>query len=227
MTTPQPTCLREITAVTKVQQVCSAILRAICTGEIRAGDRLVEAVLARQLGVSQATVNQALADLHAQGIVRKDLNRATTVSRFGPVEIDALFRVRAPLESMATVAAAENLTEQTAAEIRNWVELMRAAAERPDLPSFVLADYGFHQAVYRASRNQFLFQACQAVAAAPFAYILCGGPAPLPTDYRRLAADHQEILEALMQGPGAVEKVSPVKVEIWRKWSMEFVAADR
>lgn len=219
--------LREIITITKVQHVCKAILRAICTGEIRPGDRLVEAAVAKQLGVSQATVNQALSDLHSQGIVKKDLNRATTVSRFGAPEIEALFRVREPLECMAAAAAARNLTEDAAGDLQALVNEMRAAAERPDLPGFVLADYGFHQTIYRACGNQFLYQACQAVAASSFAYILCGRPEPLPTDYQRLADDHQEVLEALLEGPEAAARVCPAKLEIWRNWSMECVAMQR
>lgn len=215
--------LREITAVTKVQQVCRAILRAICAGELQPGERLVEAVVAKTLGVSQATVNQALSDLDAQGIVRKDLNRATTVARYGAVEIEALFRVREPLESMAMYSASKAITPDAAADLRVFVEEMRAAAKKPDLPRFVLADYGFHQGVYRISGNQFLYQACQAVAAAPFAYILCSRPQLLPTDYRRLADDHQEVLDALLEGPEAALRVSPVKLDVWRKLSTDFV----
>ena len=214
-------------AVTKVQQVCRAILRAICSGEIRPGDRLVEAAVAKQLGVSQATVNQALSDLHSQGIVKKDLNRATTVSRFGATEIEALFRVREPLECMASVAASRNLTGDATADLQAFVNEMRAATEKPDLPGFILADYGFHQTIYRLCGNQFLYQACQSVAAGSFAYILCGRPEPLPTDYRRLADDHQEVLEALRKGPEAAARVSAAKLKIWRNWSMECVAVRR
>ena len=227
MATSQQLRLREIMTITKVQHVCRAILQAICTGEIRPGDRLVEAAVAKQLGVSQATVNQALSDLHSQGIVKKDLNRATTVSLFGATEIEALFSVREPLECMAAAAAARNLTEDAAGDLQAFVEQMRAAAGKPDLPSFVLADYGFHQAIYRACGNQFLYQACQAVAAASFAYILCGRPGPLPTDCQRLAGDHQEVLDALLEGPEAVARVYPAKLEIWRNWSMECAAVER
>ena len=227
MFTSQQPRLREIVTITKVQHVCMAILRAICTGEIRPGDRLVEAAVAKQLGVSQATVNQALSDLHSQGIVKKDLNRATTVSLFGVTEIEALFRVREPLECMADVAAAGNLTEDAAGDLQALVEQMRAAAKKPDLPGFVLADYEFHQTIYHACGNQFLYQACQAVAAASFAYILCGRPEPLPTDYERLANDHQEVLDALLEGPEAAARVCPAKLETWRKWSMECVTVRR
>ena len=65
----------------------------------------MEAALAKQLGVPQATVNHALQDLHAQGMVNKSTNRGTTVQRLGLVELEALFAVRAALECLAAEAA--------------------------------------------------------------------------------------------------------------------------
>jgi DNA-binding GntR family transcriptional regulator len=70
-----------IVAVTKVNQVRQAILEDIFSGKLRPGERLREAQLSKELGVSQATVNAALQDLHDQELVTKILNRSTTVAR--------------------------------------------------------------------------------------------------------------------------------------------------
>jgi DNA-binding GntR family transcriptional regulator len=205
---------------TRVELVRQAILQHIFNGDFNPGDRLVEATVAKQLGVSQATVNSALQDLHAQGIVTKVLNRATRVSRYGRAEIDAMFNVRLILEPAAAEAAAANIATAGLDGLQSCFEQMLQAANAHDLSRFCLADYGFHQELYRLSCNRFLIQACQAIAAAPFAYILCDCHEPLPTDYVALANDHLEIIRVLKAGPQPAAEFMRQKITTWHGWSM-------
>src|SRR3954447_14924054 len=104
-----------IPTVTKVEQVRRAVLFQLFSGALRPGQRLVEAKLASELHVSQATVNAALQDLHSEGIVTKMLNRSTNVSRYSKREIENLFAIRLILEPAAAAAAARGLTATGAA----------------------------------------------------------------------------------------------------------------
>ena len=79
------------------------MLQILC-GTVRPGERLLEARLSKELGVSQATVNAALQDLHNQGLVTKLLNRSTRVSRYTLPDIEKLFKVRMLLEPAAVEA---------------------------------------------------------------------------------------------------------------------------
>src|SRR5215467_1021829 len=90
-----------IVSLTKAEQVRQAILVQILSGELRPGQRLLEAQLSKELGVSQATVNAALQDLHNQGLVTKLLNRSSNVSRYALEDIERLFAVRVLLEPAA------------------------------------------------------------------------------------------------------------------------------
>ena len=213
--------LPAIVSPTRVELVRHAILCHIFNGDFSPGDRLVEATVAKQLGVSQATVNSALQDLHSQGIVTKVLNRATRISQYGRAELEAMFVVRMILEPAAAEAAAANIETLGVDGLRSCFEQMREAAETRDLSRFCLADYGFHQELYRLSSNRFLIQACQAIAAAPFAYILCDCHEPLPTDYVSLANEHQEIINALRAGPQPAGKFMRQKITRWRELSMQ------
>ncbi|MEW5977747.1 MAG: GntR family transcriptional regulator [Acidobacteriota bacterium] len=215
--------LTRITSQTKVEQVQRAILEAIFSGELRPGDRVLEAQLAGQLGVAQATVNQALLELHSQGVVLKSLGKSTTVRRFGREELEALFMVREPLESAAGVAASRHATLRSVDLLRVWVDRMRAAAKADDLSKFYLADYEFHQELYRLSDNPFLFQACQAIAAAPFAYLLSGHLELMPVNYLQVADDHEEIIEALLEGESKAIDVIGRKMKRWLKVQLEFL----
>jgi DNA-binding GntR family transcriptional regulator len=209
-----------IVTLTKAEQVRQAILVQILSGQLRPGQRLLEAQLSKELGVSQATVNGALQDLHNQGLVTKLLNRSTNVSRYTRREIENLFAVRLVLEPAAAAAVSAAWARLETEHLHEQVELMRRAARKHDLAKFCLADYQFHQEVYRLSGNSFLIQACQAIAAAPFAYILCDHLEALPTDYVALAEDHQTLIDAMEEGPEKAMQLTRTRIEAWLNHSL-------
>ncbi len=215
--------LGQIVPKTRVEQVREAILAGILSGLFPPGHRLIEAVIAKNLGVSQSTVNQALQDLHSQAIVSKSLNKGTTVARFGPADLEQLFTVRTPIEVMAGEAVARRMTPKIESELRVYQEAMRSAAAHHDVPGFYLADYEFHQSLYRLAGNRFLLQAAQAVAAAPFVFILCGNGSELPMDYHHVGEDHEEIIQALLAGPVHTRHLTEAKLEKWLKSQIVFL----
>lgn len=217
--------MKPISSITKVDQVRQAILELIFSGGLVPGQRLVEANLAREFCVSQATVNAALQDLHNQGVVTKLLNRSSNVSRYDAGEINKMFAVRMVLEPMASAEASRQLTRDGILNLQDQVENMRRAAREHDLARFCLADYTFHQSIYRETRNSFLIQACQAIAAAPFAYLLCDCQGALPTDYITLAEDHRQVIAALETSPDAAARVTLERIEKWRTHSVRALEA--
>jgi DNA-binding GntR family transcriptional regulator len=204
-----------IEVLSKAEQVRRAILADILSGGLRPGERLLEARLSKELGVSQATVNAALQDLHNQGLVTKLLNRSTNVSRYTLEDIERLFAVRVLLEPSAAAAVSAAWSAKAQARLAAQVEAMRRAARSRDLASFCNADYEFHQEIYRLSGNPFLARAAEAIAAAPFAYVLCGRLEALPTDYAALAEDHQEIVTAMARGPEEAARATRVRIQQW------------
>lgn len=217
--------MNPISPVTRIDQVRQAVLELIFSGELRPGERLVESRLAAQFGVSQATVNAALQTLHDQAIVSKVLNRSTNVCRYTEREINNLFSVRLILEPAASEAVSRRFSAEIRAALLRPVDAMRIAARDGNLPGFCVADYNFHQELYRLTDNPVLIQACQAIAAAPFAFVLCDHPSALPTDYSRLAEDHFEVVLALEEGPEAAAEITRDRVAAWRKHSERALAA--
>jgi len=202
-----------IVSVSKSEQVRQAILLQILSGDLRPGQRLLEAKLAAELGVSQATVNGALQDLHNQGLAVKLLNRSTKVRRYTRREIEQIFAARMALEPAATAAAATAWSVEGRDRLREEVDNMRRAARSKTLPKFWLADYTFHQEVYRLTQNSFFIQACQAFAAAPLATILSDRLQSVPMDYLDVAEDHQDLVRAMEEGPEPAERLARTQIE--------------
>jgi DNA-binding GntR family transcriptional regulator len=201
--------------LTRIEQVRRAVLQQILSGILRPGERLLEAKLSKELGVSQATVNAALQDLHNQGLVTKHPNRSTNVSRYTIRDIENLFAVRMLLEPAAVAAVSAAWSSEAQACLQEQVDHMRRAARTKDLAKWGIADYTFHQEIYRLSGNPYLMQASQAIAAGPFAYILCDHLEALPTDYLSMAEDHEDVLQAIVEGPEAAARVTREHIEHW------------
>ena len=201
---------------TVVEQVHDAILERVLARTFRPGDRITETTLARELGVSQATVNQALFDLDAKGIVSKTPNKETRIRCLCPEDIGTLFKIRKILEGFVGEAVAKDATRQTELSLGYWVERMDSALKNDDTPGFYIADYRFHQELHRQSGSPVLIRACQAIALAPFAYLLSGQTDRLlPIEYPGTVNDHQEIVEAVMTSPAKAVEVIHLKIEKW------------
>lgn len=211
----------KIVSISRVEQVRQAILTEIVRGHLSPGERLVEAKLSKELGVSQATVNAALQDLHNQGLVTKLLNRSTNVNRYTSEDIQNLFTARMVLEPAAAEAVARIWSSDAERALIKCVEEMRRSAHTNDAGDWCIADYRFHQEVYSLTGNRFLRQAGQAIAAAPFAYILCGRLQPLPADdYPSMAEEHYDMIAAMRAGPETAVRVTRERILKWHQHSM-------
>jgi DNA-binding GntR family transcriptional regulator len=70
------------------RQIVEHLFDAIRQGELKPGDRIGEVNLARQLGVGQSTLREALQELEHQGLVTKHENRATFVSTLTTKDVE-------------------------------------------------------------------------------------------------------------------------------------------
>jgi len=134
----------------------SLILDAIEAGHCKPGDRLVEADLALQLGVSRTPVREALQRLETQGMLTRD-GRSLIVAALDHTQLSELYIVRSELEGLAARLAARHATDEEARVLRRMATEDRAlAGGDPRLLS--RANKRFHKQIHLASHNRFLVQ---------------------------------------------------------------------
>jgi DNA-binding GntR family transcriptional regulator len=206
----------KINAISRVDQVLQAILTEILVGRLAPGERLYEAKLSAELGVSQATVNAALQDLHNQGVVTKVLNRSTNVSKYTLDDLGKLFGVRSVLEPLAVEGLAARWSPEAETRLMVHIEHMRMAARDLDVGRWCRADCDFHREIYVLCGNPFLLRASLAIAAAPFAYLLSDQLKILPDYYAIMTEEHFEIVEAMKQGPETAGRVIREAIRSWQ-----------
>ncbi len=143
---------------TLVHQVIDALVAGASEGLILPGDRIIEADLAAQLGVSRVPVREALRVLESQGIVVNEPYKGIRLTPVTPERIDQLIEVRMALETTAATRAIR-LKRNDAAhllELETIVREMEAMAERNDVFGFATADTAFHRALCACAGNDVL-----------------------------------------------------------------------
>src|SRR5215475_14705147 len=109
----------------------AALRQAILSGDVAPGQRLVEEELAAMLGVTRQSLRAALLDLTAEGLVERIPNRGARVRVVTMDEAVAITECRMALEALCAVKAAQHITDDDAARLRELgEELRRAVAER-------------------------------------------------------------------------------------------------
>jgi DNA-binding GntR family transcriptional regulator len=136
-----------------VDQIAGSIRAMIVSGDLKPGDRVVESRIARQIGVGQPTVREALVALEHQGLVVRKANQGCVVTVLTRVEISQLLRVRDQLEGMAISLAMEIASDREIQELVDTALLMQEAAEARDLPRFFDLDVRFHETLWQLSGN--------------------------------------------------------------------------
>lgn len=126
----------------------------ILDGDLPPGTPLVEAALAKKLGVSRTPIREALRRLEQDTLVER-VHRGLQVRARSPAEILEIYEVRIVLEGTAARAASQRFTEIDRIRLR---QLASALGQRQDAPSQELAamNLQFHKAIWQASHNQTL-----------------------------------------------------------------------
>src|SRR3546814_186449 len=108
------------------EQIKDLLWERIADGTYPPGDRLIETRIARELGVSQGPVREALRQLAGMGLVVFEAHRGCRVRRVDQDELDEVSVVRAALEETAArLAAGRGMAVD---RIADEVDGMRSAA---------------------------------------------------------------------------------------------------
>ena len=154
---PEIGTLQKIDAAPLHERVYRQIRRAIMAGLYSPGQSFNYGQVAKELGTSIMPVREALNRLAAERAVEILPKRGVVIPAMTPEKYRELGRVRLNLEGMAAEMAALAITAETLDLLDGIVAEMLAMREQPARwQDFVLMNYEFHFAVYRAGAPQIL-----------------------------------------------------------------------
>src|ERR1700744_6124327 len=110
----------------------AALRQSILSGGVAPGQRLVEEELASMLGVTRQSLRAALLDLAAEGLVERTPNRGARVRVVTTEEAVAITECRMGLEALCAAKAAEVVTDEQAAQLRELAASIEQAVADGD-----------------------------------------------------------------------------------------------
>jgi DNA-binding GntR family transcriptional regulator len=185
-------------------QITRIIKEQIFNGELSPGERVVEQKFARQFGVGQNAIREALIELAHLGFVRRVPNKGTYVTKVTPEDAIKIARVRRALEGLAIELILERMkTEKldisAAAELLNR---MRRLLKKGDMEAFYETDVEFHRRLWQLAGNEYLAQMLEQIVVPLFAFFIVVNLHPDDKTESILEAvmAHERILKAIEKG---------------------------
>lgn len=105
-----------------VSTAVEMIRQKLLSGDYVPGDRLGEAEIAGELGISRTPVREALRILSSDGLVEINKNRGARVAEWSEEELTNVFEVRIRLEGLAARKAAERATPEQIARLEHFAK---------------------------------------------------------------------------------------------------------
>jgi DNA-binding GntR family transcriptional regulator len=125
----------------------------ILNGSFQPGARLVEAEIARQLGVSRGPVREAIAMLRAEGLVHEVARKGSFVAQLSPEDVREIYELRSALEGQAARLLCKSGKKMVFAGLRRLLEELRIAAKQDDRRQFAEVDFQLHEQLCREAGN--------------------------------------------------------------------------
>lgn len=120
------------------------------------GDKIVEAKLADELGVSRTPVREALKQLELDGLVENIPNRGVVVKGISEQDIDDIYTIRIAIEGIAAKWAVKRITEKDLDQLKEICELMEFYTYRKDTDKTFELNSKFHEIIYKATNSRYL-----------------------------------------------------------------------
>jgi len=232
---PAPAGIERVEHVPVYGLVVDQLRRAIHSGSFVPGDKFPpERELSKQLGVSRASVREAIRVLEGEGYVETRrgasggiivLDRAQTEDRLGEIiraklpEIEQVIDFRLAVECSAARLAAMRRTDEDLATLR---EAFTTMAESRETKRFRAADSAFHQGIARAARNDWMERSI--IDARAFLWMTVDKVAE--NVFRTAQLHHGQILAAIEAGdPDAAERHVAAHIEVTRTDLIRIAAA--
>lgn len=173
---------------------------AIISGVFKPNERLVEATIADQLGVSRSPVREALSVLELEGLIVNLPRKGYHVISFTATDIAEIYSLRIILETAALQRCIERITPQSAAELQAIVnEIGVAAHQQNERERLVALDLFFHDRMCQLAEHSRLYSAWKSMhlQTALLISITSTTHSDFPDQHQQI---HQQILDAMLAG---------------------------
>lgn len=147
-------------ALTLADRVFTEIQNAIVKGELQPGAKMSEAELAARYGVSRGPLREALRRLEGRKLLTRIPHVGMRVISLSFEELIQIYHVREAMEGLACRLAAEHMTADEIAGLRELLAQHEKQAELQEGRAYFQneGDFDFHYRIVQGSKNAVLTQ---------------------------------------------------------------------
>ena len=167
-------------------------------GDFRSGERLIEASLAADLGVSRGPVREAIQVLAAEGLVTTSQRAGAAVVTFGSREAAEIYDLRLAIEPFALRLLLQRRQPYQLKALETRVELMARATRDADVHRVVREDLNFHAEICKLTGNRRLHAAF--LQSAPILELMLRMDASFYPSADAVLSDHRELFDLFARG---------------------------
>ena len=140
-------------------QIFERLEHDILIGSYKRGEVLTELKLSETLGVSRTPIREALRRLEQEHLI-EETSKGALVLGITEQDIKDIYEIRLNLEGLAAYRAAERITDDELAKMREVLDLQRFYVERPSDSSDKIKDLdsSFHEMLYGFSGSKILLE---------------------------------------------------------------------
>lgn len=138
--------------------VFNTLRKAILTGELKPGERLMEIHLANRLGVSRTPIREAIRKLELEGLVIMIPRRGAEVAQITEKSLKDVLEVRRALDALCVELACDRISDGEKEQLKKACDEFARATTTKDATVIAKADVAFHDIIVQATGNQRLIQ---------------------------------------------------------------------
>lgn len=172
--------------------VTTILRQAILKGDLKPNERLVQADIADQLGVSRMPVREALKTLELEGLISLEPHKGAVVNSLTMEDINEIYELRTILEPFTLEKSIPNLTLEDIVQLEN---LHKKMLKTTDVETYVDLNNQFHNLSLSGSKSKRLHGLMARVSHG----IAKDTPYVIPDQIEKSNVEHSKILKALRE----------------------------
>ena len=143
---------------TKNQAVYEALRKGIIAGKLKPGQKIIMSDVAKELGLSDIPVREAIRRLESDGLVTFTPHLGAVVSKIDEHDFIETYLIRIELESLATRLAVPHIKSEDILFLVNKNKEMAKALHKNQYEKIGAINKDFHLRIYHAAPYSFLNQ---------------------------------------------------------------------
>ena len=179
-------------------KVYDILFNWLVTRKIKAGDRLIEESLAKELNISRTPIRAALNRLAQDGLIELIPRKGGSVRKLGTKDVDEVYELRQELEGLAIRLSGTKITEKELNKLKKLLKQSKVHFSKDSATHLAKLDSEFHRIINNNCGNKRLINFLESLYNFVQIFRVMGYYHPIRA--RQAWREHAKILKALIKG---------------------------